>query len=36
MKALMARMLELAGTPNFDKLSAAEQDRRFERLLSHE
>lgn len=36
MKTLMTRMLELAGTPNFGTLSAAEQDRRFERLLSHE
>ena len=34
MKTLIFRMLELAATRGFENLSPAEQDRRFERLLS--
>ena len=33
MKTLTTKMLELAATPDFEKLPAAEQDRRFEQIL---
>ena len=36
MKTITTKMLELAATPGFESLTPAEQDRRFEALLSIE